>query len=94
MKQEVETRRSLTYDLDVNVGAVRHVLDLDAQRVDAGVGPLRGADEQDAVHLAGARPHRLVLQGGAVFEPGDDGAGLTLQVHRQEEDTRKKERDI
>lgn len=68
----------LTDNLDVYVGAVRHVLDLHGQRVLPRVAPLRGADEEDGVHFAGASPYRLVLQGDAVFLPGHHRAGLAL----------------
>lgn len=74
-----EGAAGLTYDLDPYVSAVQHVLNLDGQRVRPGVAPLRRADEQDGVHFAGARPHRPVLQGGAVFEPGHGGTRLALQ---------------
>lgn len=69
----------LTYDLDVYVSAVRHVLDLNGQRVLPGVGSLCGADEEDGVPIAGASSHRFVIQGHAIFEPGHHGARLTLQ---------------
>lgn len=69
----------LTYNLDVYVGAVRHVLNLNGQRVLSGVGSLCGADEEDGVHSAGTSSHRLVLQGNAIFEPGHDRTRLTLQ---------------
>lgn len=70
----------LTYNLDVDVSAVHHVLNLNGQRVLPGVGSLCGADEEDGVHLTGTSSHRLVLQRSAVPVPGHDGAGLTLQT--------------
>lgn len=73
----------LTYDLDVYVSAVRHVLNLDGQSVLPRVGPLRGADEEDGVHFTGASSHRLVLQGNAVSEPGHNRTRLTLQSERR-----------
>lgn len=69
----------LTYNLDVYVGAVRHVLNLDRQRVLSGVAPLRRADEEDGVHFTGMSSHRFVLQGNAIFGPGHDGARFTLE---------------
>lgn len=68
----------LTDNLDVYVGAVQHVLDLHGQRVLPRVAPLGRADEEDGVHFAGASPHRLVLQGNAIFLPGHHRAGLAL----------------
>lgn len=47
----------LTYDLEVYVGAVTHVLNLDGQRVNAGVDPLRRTDEEDGVRVCSSNPH-------------------------------------
>lgn len=69
----------LTYNLNVNVSAVRHVLNLNGQCVLSGVGSLCGADEEDGVHFTGASTHCFVLQGNAIFEPGHNRARLTLQ---------------
>ena len=47
----------LTYNLDEYVSAVRHVLNLNIQRVLPGVGSLCRADEEDGVHFTDASPH-------------------------------------
>lgn len=80
----------LTYDLDVYVSAVQHVLDLHGQRVLSGVGSLRGADEEDGVHFAGASSHCFVLQGDAVFEPGHNRTRLALQVRVTERERKQR----
>lgn len=70
----------LTYNLDVYVSAVRHVLNLNRQCVFSGVGSLCRADKEDGVHFTGTSSHCFVLQGNAIFEPGHDRARLTLQL--------------
>lgn len=70
----------LTYDLDEYVSAVRHVLNLNMQRVLSGVGSLCRADEQDGVHFTGTGSHCFVIQENAISEPGHDRARLTLQL--------------
>lgn len=70
----------LTYNLDVDVSAVRHVLNLNAQRVLSGVGSLCGADEEDGVHFTATSSHCFVLQGNAISEPGHNRTRLALQV--------------
>lgn len=69
----------LTYNLDVYVSAVHHVLNVNGQRVLSRVGSLGRADEEDGVHVAGTSSHRFILQGGTIFEPGDNGTRLALQ---------------
>lgn len=87
MQQEVKLRvttTGLTYNLDVHISAVRHVLDLNGQCVLPGVGPLCGADEEDGVHVAGTNPHGSVLQRKAIFKPGRNRTRLPLQERRNQ----------
>lgn len=70
----------LTYNLNVYVSTVRHVLNLNGQCVLSRVGSLCGADEEDGVHFTGTSSHCFVLQQHTVFKPGHDRARLTLQL--------------
>lgn len=74
----------LTYNLDVYVSFVRHVLNLHGQRVLSGVGSLCGADEEDGVHFTCTSSDCFVLQGDAIFEPGHNRTWLALQVRVME----------
>lgn len=70
----------LTYNLDVYVTAVRHVLNLNGQCVLSRVVSLSGADKEDRIHVTGTSPHCVVLQENAISKPGHDRARFTLQL--------------
>lgn len=72
----------LTYNLDVYVSAVGHVLNLNGQGVLSGVGSLCCADEEDRVFVTGTSSHRVVLEESAIFEPGHNWPRLTLQSEK------------
>lgn len=80
MLTHTDRGENLTHDLDVDISAVSHVLDLHRQGVRSGVSSLCRADEEDGVHVAGTGPHSLVLHEDAVLKPGHDGTGLSLQI--------------
>lgn len=82
MLTHTDRGENLTHDLDVDVSAVSHVLDLHRQGVRSGVSSLCRADEEDGVHIAGTGPHSLVLHEDAVLKPGHDGTGLSLQIKK------------
>lgn len=73
----------LTYNLDVDVSAVRHVLNLNRQSVLSRVGSLRRTNEEDGVHLTGANPYTSVLQENIILEPGHHRTRLSLPGGKQ-----------
>jgi len=75
----VDVMKGLTYNLDVYVSAVRHVLNLNIQSVFSRVASLCRADEYDGVHLTSTSSHAFVLQENTVFEPGHNRARLSLE---------------
>ena len=79
----VSAMMGLTYDLDVYVSAVGHVLNLNGQGVLSGVASLCRADEEDGVFVAGTSSHRVVLQDSAIFEPGHNRPRLALQSEKR-----------
>lgn len=71
-------RVRLTDDLQRERRLVLEVVHLHAHLVHAGVGPVGGADEQDAVFVGAAHVHLLGVQRLAVLRPADHGFGFAL----------------